>query len=38
MAGTNENDSKRKRLMPEEMNRLLLHAVDEPPVAHAYHH
>ena len=38
MAGTNQNDSKRKRLMPEQTNRLLLHAVDEPPVAHAYHH
>jgi len=29
---------KKKRLMPEETNRLLLHAVDEPPTAHAYHH
>jgi hypothetical protein len=29
---------KKKRLMPEETNRLLLHAVDEPPIAHAYHH
>ena len=28
----------KKRLMPEETNRLLLHAVDEPPIAHAYHH
>ena len=27
-----------KRLMPDESNRLLLHALPEPPVAHAYHH
>jgi len=30
--------SKKKRLMPEEANRLLLHAVPVPPLAHAYHH
>ncbi len=24
--------------MPDEANRLLLHAVPEPPIAHAYHH
>ena len=33
-----EDDKKRTRLMPEHTNRLLLHAVPEPPVAHAYHH
>jgi hypothetical protein len=27
-----------KRLMPDEANRLLLHAVPVPPLAHAYHH
>ena len=26
------------RLMPDEQNRLLLQAVPEPPIAHAYHH
>lgn len=31
-------NGKPKRLMPEEANRLLLHAIEEPPVAHAYHH
>jgi len=30
--------SNTKRLMPDEANRLLLHAVPEPPIAHAYHH
>lgn len=38
MAKKNPKDGKRKRLMPEEANRLLLHAVPEPPIAHAYHH
>ncbi len=33
-----KDDTKRARLMPEETNRLLLHAVPEPPIAHAYHH
>ena len=28
----------RSRLMPDEENRLLLQAVPEPPIAHAYHH
>lgn len=32
------DDKKQKRLMPDETNRLLLHAVAEPPIAHAYHH
>jgi len=27
-----------RRLMPDETNRLLLKAVAEPPIAHAYHH
>jgi hypothetical protein len=30
--------SNQRRLMPDEANRLLLHAVPIPPVAHAYHH
>ncbi|MFQ5806030.1 MAG: Sip1-related alpha-galactosidase [Phycisphaerae bacterium] len=30
--------SQSKRLMPDEENRLLLHAVPAPPIAHAYHH
>lgn len=33
-----QKDKKAKRLMPEETNRLLLCAVPEPPIAHAYHH
>ena len=33
-----ENANKPKRLMPEDTNRLLLNAVPEPPIAHAYHH
>ncbi len=37
MAKTNQKETKPKRLMPEETNRLLLHAVPEPPIAHAYH-
>jgi len=28
----------KSRLMPDEANRLLLHALPEPPIAHAYHH
>ena len=32
------SSDKRQRLMPDEANRLLLHAVPEPPIAHAYHH
>ncbi len=30
--------SGKPRLMPEQANRLLLHATPVPPVAHAYHH
>ena len=30
--------STKSRLMPDETNRLLLHALPEPPIAHAYHH
>ena len=30
--------AKGRRLMPDEENRLLLHALPEPPIAHAYHH
>jgi len=38
MTGPNPKDGTHKRLMPEEANRLLLCAVPEPPIAHAYHH
>ncbi|HUU99019.1 MAG TPA: hypothetical protein VM487_25075 [Phycisphaerae bacterium] len=31
-------EAQKKRLMPDEANRLLLHAVAVPPLAHAYHH
>ena len=31
-------EAKKKRLMPDEANRLLLHGVAVPPLAHAYHH
>ena len=35
---TDINQAHKKRLMPDETNRLLLNAVPEPPIAHAYHH
>jgi hypothetical protein len=38
MTDDNPQETRRKRLMPDQAHRLLMQAVPEPPIAHAYHH